>query len=135
MSAELLTVEQAALAWAQGKRVEAICASDGKWIEIEPIGLVAHGLYLADVFCRPRSYQFRIVQEPPAKKFRPYTREELAQHLGRKIQTKTELTIGMLSAIDSSGCGLVCLAWLAPCALLENWEWAGGEPCGVEVDA
>lgn len=139
MSAELLTVEQAALAWAQGKTVE-IQLVTGKWVEIPRVGCDAvqkSGWLLgANVFNASHCPgPFRLAPEPPAKKLRPYTREELVQQIGRRIQTKTGLTIGMLSGIDSSGCGLVCLAWLAPDALLENWEWVGGEPCGVEVDA
>lgn len=73
-----LTVQEAALAWAQGKMVEAKHKTLGEWTTVEPVGKECCHTYSAGVFgdCAHK-YQFRLVHEPPAKKWRAWTAEEV----------------------------------------------------------
>ena len=76
MSSEL-TLEQAALAWAQGKRVEARPAKGGCWKPIDNIGECDAEKFSQSVFGFRDDFEFRLAPEPPAKKFRPWTPEEV----------------------------------------------------------
>lgn len=83
MSAEL-TVQEAALAWAQGKRVEASPKQKEAWVGIRPFSS-PFSSYSPDVLL-DLSFKFRLAQEPPAKKFRPWTPEEVP--VGVKMREK-----------------------------------------------
>lgn len=73
-----LTQEEAALLWAQKKRVQATYAANpGAWGDIVPIGS-GEGAYWPTIFSKTKeSYLFRLAPEPPAKKWRPWTPEEV----------------------------------------------------------
>lgn len=75
-----LTLHEAALAWAQGKRVEAIHKTlfSERWTKVEPAGTECSNTYSAGVFgdCAGK-YRFRLAPEPPAKRFRPWAPEEV----------------------------------------------------------
>lgn len=69
-----ITLEEAALAWAQGKKVEAKPEQSNQllWGLIVPVGN-GDGSYNANVFATTNKYIFRLAPEP---KFRPWTMEE-----------------------------------------------------------
>lgn len=71
-----LTVKEAALAWAQGKRVEATKAGRD-WSEVAAVGeSTTARVYSSAVFSLV-DYKFRLAPEPPAKRYRPWTPEEV----------------------------------------------------------
>ena len=72
-----LTLQEAALAWAQGKRVEAIGPSNA-WGLIQEVGS-SGGMWQPGVFSgdSSRVFRFRLAPEPPAKKWRSWTPEEV----------------------------------------------------------
>jgi hypothetical protein len=74
MSKEL-TLQEAALAWAQGKRVEVKEPFRKDWGLVCEVGKET-GKYTPRVFICP-DYQFRLAPEPPAKRYRPWTPEEV----------------------------------------------------------
>lgn len=77
MSTEL-TVQEAALAWAQGKRVEAARRdSYDDWMEIDGVGKCEQGTLGQQVFGLPDIFRFRLAPEPSAKKWRPWTEDEV----------------------------------------------------------
>lgn len=77
MSAEL-TLEEAALAWVQGKMVEAMFEDEdgGEWLPVDPVGKSLSDHHGASVF-NDAEFRFRLAHEPPAKKFRPWMPEEV----------------------------------------------------------
>jgi len=100
MSKEL-TLQEAALAWAQGKRVEAAWKPDdgklGRW------GLIYNfttgvGEYWPVIFNDPKGWHFRLAPEPPAKRYRPWTPEEVP--VGAAIRKKG---VSGISVILSNG--------------------------------
>ena len=138
-----LSLEEAALAWAQGKRVEAeaLGATERVWGLIHPLG-TASGYWNPNVFgglacgCR-----FRLAPELPAKKWRPWTPEEVP--VGVKMRerectgwfTPTCAGDGEIEIVVDGKIQKVKLTELA-----DNHEHSldGGKtwlPCGVEVDA
>lgn len=75
-----LTLQEAALAWAQGKRVEAAPKHHpNNWGEVDGVGKERdRNKYNANIFQYPVTpYIFRLAPEPPAKRFRPWTPEEV----------------------------------------------------------
>lgn len=72
-----LTLQEAALAWARGKRVQAIGPSNECGL-IQGIGSSA-GMWSPEVFSgdTSRIFRFRLAPEPPAKRYRPWTPEEV----------------------------------------------------------
>lgn len=141
-----LTVQEAALAWAQGKRVEAADKLDlESWKRVDAVGVDnpdSRTCY-AGVFNRSHLYRFRLAPEPPAKRYRPWTPDEVP--VGALIRFKDW----------SDGCRLmICGAWNGgvmwstaegvaikpPETLLSDWEHSTDNgktwlPCGVEVEA
>jgi hypothetical protein len=137
-----LTREEARLAWAHGQRVEACPrVKDGPWLPVKPHSSFA-GQWSVDVLL-DLSFKFRLASEPTAKKFRPWTQEEVP--VGALIRFKDW----------SDGCRLmICGAWNGgvmwataegvaikpPERLLnESWEHStdNGKTwhrCGVEVE-
>lgn len=90
MKTEELSVEEAALAWAQGKRVEAAPIGIGGWRKMAFIGEDAESneVFNARVFYR--DFKFRLAPEPPAKRYRPWTPEEVP--VGAVMRWKTTPT-------------------------------------------
>lgn len=68
MKTEEITLEQAALAWAQGKRVEARPAfrNGGPWNAIASVGSKESSSWPASVLNEAEVYKFRLAPEPPA---------------------------------------------------------------------
>lgn len=143
-----LTLEEAALAWAQGKRVEAKPWTDllgCEWSLIIPVG-GGVGHYNAIVFSEPhiQRYIFRLAPEPPAKKFRPWTPEEVPVGcvLVRLKLHPYDIGIIIASAVGgilvSSYSGGILDISLSKALETREYSIDNGKtwlPCGVEVDA
>lgn len=143
-----LTLQEAALAWAHGKRVEAIHKTlfSERWTKVEPAGAECSNTYSAGVFgdCAGK-YRFRIAPEPPAKKWRPWTLEEVP--IGALIRWKSDSNKGVRSLIVSAhetpgGAVWICSGqktiWNAEEAVKLEYSIDNGKtwlPCGVEVEA
>jgi hypothetical protein len=72
-----ITLQEAALAWAQGKRVEAGSTGGDGWMLIDPVGECRRDTHSQSVFGCRNEYRFRLAPEPPAKRYRPWTPEEV----------------------------------------------------------
>jgi hypothetical protein len=72
-----LTLQEAALAWAQGKRVEAKRFTDSDWLPVDSPGESKSDQWGTMVFGCRIGYAFRLAPEPPAKRYRPWTPEEV----------------------------------------------------------
>ena len=133
-----LTVQEAALAWAQGKKVRATAVESGIGGLISTVS-TRDGTWSADVFGKPYgTYTFRLAPEPPAKRYRPWTPEEVP--FGALLRTKGGHVIHMIVAFSTAlkevyaGHG-----WKGDVEYcLEHVEHStdGGKtwlPCGVEV--
>ena len=95
-----LTLQEAALAWAQGKRVEAEAVGQFKhrFAPVHSIGS-KDGYWNPNVFADTGEvYKFRLVPEPPAKRYRPWTPEEVP--VGAVIRRKG---VSGISVILSNG--------------------------------
>ena len=144
-----LTLQEAALAWAQSKRVEARVEghSDGAWRLVEPPGIDSGRNYSAGVLGKTVcKYQFRLAPEPPQKKFRPWTPEEVP--VGALITNKDWVgkTYGRFSI---AGCDAEGIIWMCRGRFGNaTFDWLISEgfshstdagktwiPCGVEVEA
>jgi hypothetical protein len=146
-----LTLQEAALAWAQGKRVEAAVIGGDEWLPIDPIGECLRNTYPPTVFSCGNEYSFRLAPEPPAKRYRPWTPEEVP--VGAVIRNKGGTGISIIvnngSTIEA---GFSCVSYLNTLTLvsrdeaLERREYSIDPigtpankrtwlPCGVEVDA
>lgn len=129
-----LSLEEAALAWAQRKRVEAMWPPRDAWGLVTPIG-GGGGLWSPEVFARTDCvFKFRLAPEPPAKKFRPYTRSEIEKHLGVGVQHKDRGYSAIIIAVLEEAVHIGMWNYTLD-ELLENFTWSDGSPCGVEVDA
>ena len=143
-----LTLQEAALAWAQGKRVEARPSfrDGGPWDTISRVGHKDSSHWPASILNEDVAYKFRLAPEPPAKKWRPWTPEEvpvLAWLRNKQLSQHRSVIIGV------TDCGLVLCPFnggdqndmgTEPKDLLECQEHSidNGKtwlPCGVEVDA
>ena len=138
-----LTLEEAALAWVRGKRVEAMFEDEdgGEWLPVDPVGRTLSDHHGASVF-NDAEFRFRLAHEPLAKKFRPWTPEEVpVGALFRFNNTGSHQWI-------VTGCNLVVIHVSNPArnsipmedALTEGCEHSldNGKtwlPCGVGVDA
>ena len=133
-----LTVQEAALAWAQGKKVRATAVESGIGGLISTVG-TRDGTWSADVFGKPYgTYTFRLAPVPPTKQWRPWTAEEVP--VGALLRTKAGHFIHMIVAFNT-----------APKEVYAGQSWAGDVkyclenaehsldngktwlPCGVEV--
>jgi len=131
-----LTVQEAALAWAQGKRVEAAAIGGDEWLPIDPVGECIRNAYPATVFSCLNDYSFRLAPEPPAKKFRPWTPEEVpVGALTRSMPNEILMIIGRnetgVRLADDDG-------WYNYDSLVKarTYSTDNGKtwlPCGVEV--
>lgn len=137
-----LTVQEAALAWAQGKRVEACSPVNSIWLEVTPVASAVQrprGKYNADVFTSDLAFRFRVATEPPAKKYRPWTPEEVP--VGAQVRNaKNQHSVRMLitSSMEpyllgyDSRWNLEDLCKHMEHSLDNGKTWL---PCGVEVEA
>ena len=129
-----LSLEEAALAWAQGKRVEASPKSLDRWLPVDRVGECRANQYSQSAFGQANVYRFRIAIEPPAKKWRPYTRSEIEKHLGVGVQHKGRGYSAIIIAVFEEAVHIGMWNYTLD-ELLENFTWSDGSPCGVEVDA
>lgn len=130
MSSEL-TLEEAALAWAQKKNVEASPLQSDRWLLVDPVGKKLAGHYPASVFCNA-DWRFRLAPEPPAKKWRPYTREQLELLIGKTVKVKSSKTCWLIIGVIDEAVHIGNLHFTFN-DLFELCTWADGSPCGVEV--
>jgi hypothetical protein len=143
MSKEL-TLQEAALAWAQGKRVEAIGPSN-EWGMIQQPGR-KEGQWQPGVFsgANVSVFRFRLAPEPPAKRDRPWTPEEVP--VGAVMRWKTTQTHASLICSHGDSCVFPAGATHGTPFedALEKWEHSIDHigtpdskrtwlPCGVEV--
>ena len=144
-----LTLQEAALAWAQGKRVEAIHKTlfSERWTKVEPAGTECSNTYSAGVFgdCAGK-YRFRLAPEPPTKKFRPWTPEEVP--VGALITNK-DWSGKTYARFVITGCCADEIIWMCKGGFGKaTFDWLISEgfshstdhgktwlPCGVEVES
>lgn len=128
-----LTQEEARIAWAQGKKVEGRPSTSGAWIPVRPNVSISGHQYSSDVLLDP-SFIFRLALEPPAKRYRPWTAEEVP--VGSTVRRKG-CDSGRLMII---GCTEAWGAFVAEEGRVEldelekHWVLTDGSPCGVEVE-
>lgn len=136
-----LTLQEAALAWAQGKRVEATGGSGrGEFCSISKPG-ESCGRWSPAVFgvSDGDNHKFRLAPEPPAKRYRPWTPEEVP--VGAVTRAKFGGDVLMIIGRRENGALLAGDNGEYPLsALLDAREHStdGGKtwlPCGVEVEA
>ena len=130
-----ITLQEAALAWAQGKRVEAT-----KGCGFKPISIIgtSDGFWNSSVFFDVGpEWRFRIAPEPPAKKFRPWTPEEVPvgaltkpNHGGDVLMIIGRFSNGALLAGDRAVYPFGDLLKLREHSTDNGKTWL---PCGVEV--
>jgi hypothetical protein len=129
-------VQEAALAWAQGKRVETKHPIHEEWGIIAPVGS-EDGVFSGKTFACA-DWLFRLAPEPPAKRFRPWTAEEVP--VGALIRTKGAHFIHMIVALNTAKNqvygGLSWAGGVAYCLEHAEHSTDNGKtwlPCGVEV--
>lgn len=133
-----LTQEEAALLWAQKKRVQATYATNpGAWGDVVPIGS-GEGAYWPTIFSKTKeSYLFRLAPEPPAKRYRPWKPEEVP--VGAQIRAIGLRWRGLILSVCANG-EIHCMTGFIPAEhALANHEHSinNGKtwlPCGVEVE-
>ena len=129
-------MQEAALAWAQGKKVHAKAVDTGIAGLISTVG-TRNGTWSADVFGRPYgTYTFRLAPKTPAKKWRPWTPEEVpVGALTRSMPNEILMIIGRnetgVRLADDDG-------WYNYDSLVKarTYSTDNGKtwlPCGVEV--
>ncbi len=136
MSKEL-TLQEAALAWAHGKRVEAQpLDEDTGWGLVVSVGR-EDGRYNPNVFAAPIMHRFRVAPEPPAKRYRPWTPKEVPvgavtkpNHGGDVLMIIGRFSNGALLAGDRAVYPFGDLLKLRQHSLDNGKTWL---PCGVEV--
>ena len=133
-----LTLQEAALAWAQGKRVEATCKTSGISGLVSELG-TRNATWSCNLFGREcGTFSFRLAPKPPAKRFRPWTPEEIP--IGALIRSKKHQWRSLVLGALSTGYIQIHDGGFAPDFALENHEHStdGGKtwaPCGVEVES
>ena len=146
-----LTVQEAALAWAQGKKVEAMGPATLTWEPLIEVG-GGFGHWLPSILThKDNLFRFRLAPELPAKKYRPWTPDEVP--LGSVIGAKWDETriqkLFLVSYADHGGVPVVAgkeVVWIGLKLLLERYEYSIDPigtpnsnrkwlPCGVEVTA
>lgn len=137
-----ITLKEAALAWAQGKRVEACSPMNTIWRLVTPVGASVEkrppGQYSTGVFTSDIPFLFRLAPEPPAKKWRPWKPEEVP--VGALIRAIGLRWRSLIWAATATG-QIECMTGvLEPEYALLNHEHSldNGKtwlPCGVEVEA
>lgn len=137
-----LSLEEAALAWAQGKRVEACRKHCVDWKSLIPVA-GGEGYYSPHAFVetnKTHPFRFRLAPETPAKKWRPWEFSEVpVGALTRQYECGGDVL--MIIGKFSAGALLAGDKGMYPFTdLLRMREHSidGGKtwfPCGVEVDA
>ena len=138
-----LTLQEAALAWAQGKRVEARPSfrDGGPWDTISRVGHKDSSRWPASILNEDVAYKFRLAPEPPAKKFQPFTKGTIPKFALWKYPLNRDEAEDFYCI---TGYGDVCVLldddWISYQDLLTNGRMSidNGKtwlPCGVEVDA
>jgi len=130
-----LTLEEAALAWAHGKRVEAARINDIGWLPVDPIGESRNEHWGPMVF-GSKGYRFRLAPEPPAKKFRAFTGKEWEAQVGRPVvYRETGATVAVGKVLPSGLVVPIDYTPFTPEEMLIAFTFRDGSPCGVEVEA
>lgn len=140
-----ISLQEAALAWAQGKRVEAAVTEGDEWLPIDPVGECRRNAYPPTVFSCRNEYSFRLAPEPPAKRYRPWTPKEVP--VGRLFRKKGFAGVSVIlsnGASKESGVSyvssdnqLVKVRYQDALGFYEHSLDHGKTwlPCGVEVEA
>jgi hypothetical protein len=136
-----ITLQEASLAWAQGKRVEACRKNCVDWKPMVPV-VGGDGYYSPHAFVEKNAthpFLFRLAAEPTAKKFRPWTPEEVPVGALTRSQVLNEIL--MIIGRNEDGVRLADDdGWYSYSSLVlaRTYSTDGGEtwlPCGVEVEA
>lgn len=137
-----LTLREAALEWARGKKVQAAPSNHpDDWSGIDGVGEEScSNRHTANIFNIPNSryYIFRLAPEPPPKKFRPWNPEEVP--LGAQIRAIGLIWRGLILAVRANG-EIQCMPGFIPLEYaFENHEHSTDngrtwKPCGVEVES
>ncbi len=141
-----LTLQEAALAWAQGKRVEARPSfrDGGPWDTISPVGHKDSSRWPASILNdEDVAYKFRLAPEPPAKKWRPWTPEEVPLDAWFKAENGIGFKLSyadLWTVIDSPTVANANGSHMDLGSILKLWKHSidNGKtwlPCGVEVEA
>ena len=138
-----LTLQEAALAWAQGKRVEARPSfrDGGPWDTISRVGHMDSSRWPASILNEDVAYKFRLAPEPPAKKFQPFTKGTIPKFALWKYPLNRDEAEDFYCI---TGYGDVCVLldddWISYQDLLTNGRMSTDNgktwlPCGVEVES
>jgi hypothetical protein len=125
-----LTAQEAALAWAQGKKVEAAQLHLEDWLPIDAIGESESNQRSPAVFCFSTHWRFRLAPEP---KLRPLTIEEWKVRLCAGVIYKANGDLSTIGGV-SPGRELVSVyanQGFSPEEMLERFTFLDGSPCGV----
>ena len=72
-----------------------------------------------------------LINTPTEPRYRPYTPQEAAQHVGEKIKKKNGHTLcGLITLVTASG--LIGVDEITTQELLDGFTYLDGTPCGVE---
>lgn len=139
-----LTLQEAALAWAQGKRVECLTVNQTEYFPISRVG-TSDGILSPTCFGERDDdrirYKFRLAPEPPAKKFQPFTKGTIPKFALWKYPLNRDEAEDFYCI---TGYGDVCVLlnddWISYQDLLTNGRMSTDNgktwlPCGVEVEA
>ncbi len=129
-----ITLQEAALAWAQGNRVEATPKSHDDWTLIARVGRKTNADEYSSAVFAMSEYRFRLAPEPPAKRYRPYTRAELCDRIGAVVEVKAGGFTAMIIGVPHETVHIGNSHYTFEC-LLRDYTWKDGTPCGVEVEA
>ena len=132
-----LTVQEAALAWAQGRIVEVMGPGFMEWAPVIKVG-GGGGEWLTGVFTvSDGRYRFRLAPEPPAKKWRPWTAEEVP--VGAQVRyknNKQSIRMLIVSNMEPNLLGEMSAWTLGDLFCSMEYSIDNGKtwlPCGVEV--
>jgi hypothetical protein len=131
-----LTVQEAALAWAQGKTVEVKHVGASLWKPLDPPGELNSKYASPGVFSMS-NFQFRLASVPPAKKWRPWTAEEVP--VGAQVRyknNKQSIRMLIVSNMEPHLLGEMSAWTLGDLFYSMEYSTDGGKtwlPCGVEV--
>jgi hypothetical protein len=129
-----ITIQEAALAWANGKRVQATARNGaGEFYDIGKPGSTS-GMWNAAIFNGSENHKFRLAPEPPAKRYRPYNRAELCEHLGKVVEAEGGAFTALIIIVFHEAVHIGNSHYTFQ-SLLEDFTWKDGSPCGVEVEA
>ena len=125
-----MTAQEAALAWAHGKKVEAVRIGRNDWAEIAPPGEEPKTDRCSSAIFALPGRRFRLAPEPV---MRPLTIEEWKGYLGAGVIYKANGDLSTVLGV-SPGRELVSVyanQGFSPEEMLENFTFLDGSPCGV----